>query len=200
MGWGSLNGAQFEERLAAVRGAIHIEGPEDIAARLHHTVARSSAPLESITGKKPLQVKIGAPEMMVMGGGVGYKGGHYQKAGLLGGAPRIEMNVHPGEDPEETEMTFMHELGHHASALAGTAGGIMGRHIARRRGAEEARADDFAHRYHQRDPGLSLFEPDRRSEHSYEHRAAGLTSPRFKEGYQATRTTRLGHFHEGTGW
>lgn len=199
MGWGSLSSPQFEDRLAAVRQAIQIHGPTDVAERLHQTVARSTAPLETITGKKPLQVHIGGSQMRVMGGSVGYEGGSYTKAGFFSRrAARIQMNVDPAQDPEETEMTFMHELGHHASALAGTAGSMVSRWAPRARGAEEARADDFAHGHHQRDPQERG--PDRRAEHSYEENAAGLTSPRFKAGYAKERMTRLHHFHEGIGW
>lgn len=198
MGWGSLSTPQFEERLAAVRQAIQVHGPTDVAERLHAAVARSTAPLASLAGKKPLQVHVGAPQMMVQGGTVGYELGRYHKAGILGRPARIHLNVHPDHDPEEVEMTFMHELGHHASTLAGTGGSIVSRWNPRTRGAEEARADDFAHGHHQRDPQIR--EPDRRAEHSYEGNAAGLMTGRFKAGYQTERRTRLQHFHEGIRW
>jgi hypothetical protein len=102
----------------------------------------------------------------------------------------VGLGVQPGADPEHVEMTFMHELGHHASTLAGTAGGFFGRQSPSRRGAEEARADDFAHQYHVRDPEASG--PDTRAGHSYEGQATELTSSRFQAAYQAHRTTRLG--------
>lgn len=175
MAWGV--GRQFsDERMAAVRGMLNIEGPEDVAERLMSTLASSTAPLERLQGKKPLRVTIGQHPDSVPGGG--FELGRYHRS-RFGRPARIHLGM---AEPEDMDSTFMHELGHHASRLAGTGRWFT----ARGRGREEARADDFAARHHP-------------VTHSYED-SPNMTGRRFKAGYQATRTTRRGHFNEGVRW
>lgn len=82
------------------------------------------------------------------------------------------------DQTENAEMTLLHELGHHASFLAGT--GKYGSPA--ERGAEEARADDYMLQHHVRDPRTARRDKlDTRAWHSYE--GAGGETAQAKDPY-----------------
>jgi hypothetical protein len=203
------------ERMAAVKRTLGVDepgagehtfsGPAG-RAKMLEAVARSSAPMEALQ-KKGVELRVG---VRPVSSGAEDRGqaGSYHRPGLFGRPAKVNLQSRtptlagsfltpkPQVQREDDEMTLMHELGHHASRMAGT----QSYSTAKRRGAEEARADDFAHQYHQRDPrdvrrGLS----DQRWGHSYEGTTGETRDPmalvpneKFGVAYKAQRKVRIG--------